>query len=397
MEREREREQQSTREGGLYGPAFVELFFDLVYVFALTKLTDELVGDLTWAGAFRMIVLLLAVWWAWSATAWVVARFDPSRGSVQLLIVAAMLGSLLLTAALPKAYGDRDLVFASAYVGVHILRGLYLLLIVRGREARRRVARILFWYLVSAVPWIGGTFAEDPLRGALWIVAVAIDYSADMLQYPAPGLGRGQVSEWTVAGEHLTTRYFQFLAIAFGELILVAGAALDSGEFTAERTLAFVLSFVGAVLLWLVYFHRGGALMGDAIRSAADPVRVGRSASYAHLLMLAGVVVTAVGDHLVIDHPFGATTAPKVAAIVSGPALFLAARSLFEYRVLGRVDWSRLVGCGVLVLLGPPMIFLSPLLIVCTVNAVLLGVVLADLKMLIRHRSARQNRRSAAK
>ncbi|MGX7676733.1 low temperature requirement protein A [Plantactinospora sp. DSM 117369] len=395
---ERDGDRRSTRGGGgLYGPAFVELFFDLVYVFALTKLTNELVGDLTWAGAFRMTVLLLAVWWAWSATAWVVARFDPSRPSIQLLIVGTMLGSLLLAAALPEAYGDRDLVFAGAYVGVHIVRGIYLLLIVRGREARHRVGRILCWYLFSAVPWIAGALAEDPLRGALWIVAVVIDYSADMLQYPTPGLGRQRISEWTVAGEHLSARYFQFITIAFGELILVAGAALESGDFTAERTLAFVLAFVGAVLLWLVYFHRGSALMGEAIRSAADPVRIGRSASYAHLLMLAGVVVTAVGDHIVIDHPFGRTTSPKVAAIMSGPALFLLARALFAYRVLGGVARSRLVGFGVLVLLGPPMIFLSPLLILCTANAVLLGVVVADWRALARHPGARQHHHSAPK
>ncbi|GAA3759873.1 low temperature requirement protein A [Plantactinospora mayteni] len=391
-------DRRSTREGGgLYGPAFVELFFDLVYVFALTKLTQELVGDLTWAGAFRMTVLLLAVWWAWSATAWVVARFDPSRPSIQILIVGTMLGSLLLAAALPEAYGDRDLVFASAYVGVHIVRGIYLLLIVRGREARHRILRILFWYLVSAIPWIAGAFTEDPLRGALWIVAVAIDYSADMLQYPAPGLGRQRVSEWTVAGEHLSTRYFQFLTIAFGELILVAGAALESGDFTINRTIAFVSAFVGAVLLWLIYFHRGGALMGEAIRSAADPVRIGRSASYAHLLMLAGVVVSAVGDHIVIDHPFGRTTSPKVAAIMVGPALFLLARAVFEYRVLGSVARSRLIGFGVLVLLGPPMMFLAPLLILSIVNAVLLGVVISDWRALALHPRNRRHHHSPPK
>jgi low temperature requirement protein LtrA len=270
---------------------FLELFFDLVFVLALTQLSGGQAQHLTWTGAFQTLVLLLALWWVWGFTAGVTDRFDPQRQPIQLLVVASMLGSLLLAAAVPEAFSGQGPLFAGALVAINIGRSAFLVLVLRGHEARRLWARHLVWFGVSAVPWIAGAVAHDSVRAAFWAVAVAVDYTAAGLRWPTPGLGRGTVSEFSPAGEHLAERYRQFFIIALGELILVPGLAFSGGGFHADRTMALVVSFTTTVLLWRIYLYRAGELFGTAIATARDPVRVVLSAVYSHLVMVAGIVV----------------------------------------------------------------------------------------------------------
>ncbi|MEH0844489.1 low temperature requirement protein A [Micromonospora sp. CPCC 205711] len=357
---------------------FLELFFDLVFVLVITQLSHGLIQDLTWSGAFQTLVLLLAVWWIWTNTAWITDLYDPRRMAIQVLVIATMLGTFMMAVALPDAFGSQGLVIAGLYVAIHLGRHLFLVVALRGHEAQRRSLRVLFWFGVSAVPWIAGALAHETARGALWALAVTVDYLAGVLRYPTPGLGRPPSSEWPIVPEHLAERYRQLFIIALGELILVAGSTLWGTGFAPDRTAAAVVSFFTTVLLWRIYIYRAGELLPAAIAAAPDPDRVARSALVAHLPMVAGVVLTAVGVELVIAHPSGHTTLAWIAVILGGPSLFVVGRAVFEYQVFTRVSRDRLIGLLVLAVLTPALLLVPPLLAALAATAVLAGIAVAD-------------------
>ncbi|WP_328422764.1 low temperature requirement protein A [Micromonospora sp. NBC_00389] len=366
------------RPGDPQRATFLELFFDLALIFALMQLSRGLIENLAWSGALQTVVLLLAVWWVWFTTAAITDRFDPQRPAIQLLVIATLVGSLVMGAALTEAFRDTGLIFAGATVVIHIGRGLFLLIALRGHEMRRTVGRLLFWSGVSAVPWIAGALAHGTTRGALWTLAVAVQYAAYALGFPTPGLGRAPRSELPNVAEHLAERYRQFFIIALGELILITGLAFNRSGFAADRSAAFVVSIATTVLLWRIYIYRAGELLSAAIAAAADPARLARSASIAHLVMVAGIVVTAAGNELVIAHPFGHTQPAWIAVILGGPALFLAGRARFEYAVFGRVSRDRPIGLLVLAALTPAMLHVPPLLVALAATAVLAGIAISD-------------------
>jgi low temperature requirement protein LtrA len=359
-------------------PAFLELFFDLASVVALFQLSHGLTQDLTRSGAFQTLVLLLALWWTWFSTAAITNRLDPQRPAIQLLVIATMLGTLVMAAALPEAFDRRGRLFAAVYVVIQVGRGIFLFLATRGHDVQRVSAQTLFWFVVSAVPWLVGAFAHGTGRVALWALAVAVQYMADTLHYPTPRLGRWRTSEWTVAGEHLSERYQQFFIVALGELILVSGLALGRSNFEAQRSAAFVVSFLSTVLLWRIYIVRAGELLAAAIAASPDPVRVSRFAAYPHLSMVAGIVITSVAEDLVIEHPTGHTPLTRVVIIFGGPALFLIGRAHLEYTVFGRVSRDRWIGLLALVALTPAMLLARPLLTAAAATAVLAGIAIAD-------------------
>jgi low temperature requirement protein LtrA len=357
---------------------FLELFFDLVFVVALAQLSQGLIDDLTWGGAFETLLLLLAMWWIWTITAWATDLYDPQQPAIQLLVTATMLGSSVMVVALPDAFGKRSLVFAGTYVTIHVGRQLFLVLALRGHEFQRRSKRLLFWFGVSAVPWLAGALVPGTARGLLWTLAVAVDYTAGLLRFPTPGLGRSSPSEYPILAEHLAERGRQLFIIALGELILVTTVTLSGRGFAADRTTAFVVSFVGTALFWRIYIHRAGELLPTAIATAPDPDRLARSAWVAHLIMLAGIVATAVGDQLVIAHPLGPTQPAWVAVILGGPALFLAGRAYFEFEVFRHVSSDQPIGLLVLAALALPMLFVPPILTAVAATAVLTGIAIAD-------------------
>jgi low temperature requirement protein LtrA len=356
---------------------FLELFFDLAFVVAFFQLSSVLAKDPTWNGALQTLVLLLAVWFVWSVTAGVTDRFAQTS-AVQLLVIATMLGSLVLAAALPEAFGRHGWLFAGVYLAIQVGRSLFLAFALRGRDVQRIAVRGMFWSGVFAVPWIAGALAHGVVRVALWTVAVAVEYAADALRYPMPGLGRRRAAGWTVAAEHLSERYRQFFIIALGELILVTGLALNGGSIMAGRSGAFLASFASTVLLWRIYIYRAGELLAAAIGASSDPTRIGRSASYAHLVMVAGIVVIAAGEELVVAHPSGHLQPAWIALILGGPALFVAGRASLEYAVFSRVSKDRLIGLLVLAALAPAMLLVPPLVAAATATAVLAGIAVAD-------------------
>ncbi|GAA5186342.1 low temperature requirement protein A [Rugosimonospora acidiphila] len=354
------------------------MFFDLVFVLALSQLSRGLSQDLSWSGALQALVLLLALCWVWVHTAGLTDIFDPQRPQVQLVVTASMLGALVMAAVAPQAFGTRGLVFAGTYLVIQSGRGLFIVLVLRGQDQRRLYLRVLFWTGVSALPWIAGAVAQDSARRILWTLAVAADYASSTLRWPTPGLGRAPASEFVIASGHLAERYRQFFIIALGELILVTGLAFSGGGLGADRSAALVVSFATTALLWRIYIYRAGEVLGTAIGAARDAVRVGLPMTYAHVIMVGGIVLTAVGQELVIAHPLAHRRSAWTAVILGGPALFLVGRALFEYAVFARVSRDRPIGLLVLAAMTPAMLLLPPLPAATAATAVLTGIAVAD-------------------
>ncbi|TYB35478.1 low temperature requirement protein A [Micromonospora sp. AP08] len=366
------------RPGDPQRATFLELFFDLVFVLALAQLSRGLAEDLGWSGAFRVLVLLGAMWWVWASTAWLTDRTDPHRPTIQALVIATMVGSLVMAAAVPEAFGDKGLIFAGAYVAVQLSRGLVLMAVLRGHKLQRNAVRGLFWYGLSAVPWIAGALVHGTARGGLWALAVVLDHTAGRTGFPTPGAGRAPGQDLVISGEHLSERYRQFFIIALGELILVTGLALSSSGFAPDAAAAFAVSIATTVLLWRIYIYRAGEVLAKAIAASTDPIRLARSTSYAHLVMVAGVVVAAVGAELVIAHPLGHTPPAWMAVILGGPGLYLAGRARFEHAVFGRVSRSRPIGVLALATLAPAMLLLPPVVVAAAAALVLTGIAISD-------------------
>jgi low temperature requirement protein LtrA len=358
----------------------VELFFDLVFVFAITQLSHTLLGDLTVRSALQLGLLLLGVWWVWIYTTWVTNWLDPERVPVRACLFVLMLAGLVMSASLPKAFTDMGLVFASSYVFMQVGRTLFFLWAVRGERVSRvrNFQRILVWFGLSAVFWIAGALAEGDARLGLWATALAIEFVSPALYFFVPGLGRSTLADWDVDGAHLAERCALFIILSLGESLLVSGATFAKAPWSAATVAAFVAAFISAVAMWWLYFDKGEHAGVHRMTSAADPGRHARVAyTYLHLPIVAGIIVSAVADELVLAHPDHATDA-GIVAMLGGPALYLIGVGGFKWVSHDRPlpPLSHLTGLALLAALAVPAFahLLSALAIVALACAVLVLV-----------------------
>ena len=335
----------------------VELFFDLVFVFAITQLSHGLLAELSGTNTLRIGVLLLAVWWVWICTSWITNWLDPNHPPVRSMLFVLMLVGLVLSASIPEAFGstqdDKGWAFALAYVLMQVGRTLFTLWAVRGERQNlvRNFQRILVWMLLSGVCWLAGGWSDSSARLAWWGLALMIDFAAPWCFYWVPGLGRASLQDWDVDGGHLAERCALFVIIALGESLLVSGATFATHAWNAHSLLAFVTTFAGTVAMWWLYFAIGAEQGHHSIKHSEQAGRQARVAyTYMHILIVAGIIVCAVADELVLAHPDHADN-PALVAILGGPALYLLGTALFKWVTASRAlpPLSHIVG---LVLLG---------------------------------------------
>ncbi len=364
------------REGGHARVTYVELFFDLVFVFAITQLSHGLIGHPSPLGVLETGLLLMAVWWAWVYTAWVTNWLDPERPPVRIMLFVVMAAGMVLAMSIPQAFEGRGLLFALAYVGIQVGRSLFTLWCVRADEGLRlNFLRISAWLSVSGVLWIAGGLLHDELRLACWAAAIAIEYASPAAGFWTPGLGRSKTADWTVEGAHLAERCALFTIIALGESILVMGATAAGLDWTPAVTAAFASSFVASLAMWWIYFSFTAEAASEAISHSDDPGRVARVAyTYSHLLPVAGIIVAAVGDEWVIHHPVGHADLKTAMALIGGPLLFLLGGVLFKKAVFRIWSPSRIAGIAVLGLLALVAMAVSPLVLSLLTTVVLLAV-----------------------
>jgi low temperature requirement protein LtrA len=359
----------------------LELFYDLVFVFAITQITHLLLEHLTWEGVGQSLVVLLAVWWAWNYTTWVTNELDPESVVVRLLVIALMLGSLVMAISIPEAFGDRALLFAGAYVAIQVGRHLFLTFAAadRGTIERERAKAILIWFMAAGVFWIAGALADGSTRTLLWIAALAIDYAAPLVTYWLPGRAHLGGEAWDVQVSHFAERFQLFIIIALGESIVITGATTSELELDAARVTALGVAFVGSAALWWLYFDYVARIAERRLELAPNRTILARDAyTYLHVVMVAGVIVVALGDELVIAHPSDELPGREVAAVVAGPAIYLLAHALFRWRMAGSISWKRLGGAIACVAAGAVGAVTSALVLATLVTAILIAVIAAE-------------------
>ncbi|MFG1345317.1 low temperature requirement protein A [Xanthobacter autotrophicus DSM 431] len=351
-------------EHGHHRVTFVELFFDLVFVFAVTQLSHHLLHDLSPTGLLQTLILFVAVWWAWIDTAWVTNWLDPDRKPVRLMLLVLMLVGLVLSATLPKAFHGGALPFALAYAAFQTGRSAFTIWAVSRHDPGQALnfKRILCWQALAAALWIAGALAHDGPRLGLWAAAVVLESLAPATGFFVPGLGASKAAEWNVEGGHMAERCALFIIIALGESILVTGATAAELAWTTTNVAAFVTAFVGTVAMWWIYFDTGSERAGAHFAHASETGHMARlNYTYIHQIIVFGIIGCAVSDELILAHPGGEVSAATAAAIVGGPAVYVLGCGLFKYPLLGHMPLSHLAGIALLAALVPLSGFFSPL------------------------------------
>lgn len=334
----------------------IELFFDLVFVYAVTQLSHTLLHDLSMTGALHVLLLFLAVWWVWIFTGWITNWLDPERLAVRIMLLVLTFAGLVQSTALPEAFAEHGLAFAGAYAFMQVGRSAFMTWVLRhaSRAARLNFVRITTWFVVAAVFWLMGALYEGQTRFALWVAALAIEYLGPITFFYTPGIGRSSTAEWDVEGGHLAERCSLFVIIALGESVVVTGSSFAESSRDVTAVLAFVIAFLGSVAMWWIYFDLGAERGSRAISASKDPGRTARLAyTYLHLPIVAGIVVSAVGDELGLTHPAQQARGATLAVLIGGPAIYLLGCGLFKQAVNHiRFPLSHLAGMGLLGLLA---------------------------------------------
>jgi len=354
-----------------------ELFFDLVFVYAVTQLSHTLLHHFTPLGAVQVTLLFLAVWWVWVYTTWVTNWLDPERTPVRILLFLLMLGGLVLSTSIPKAFEERGLWFAGAYAAMQVGRTAFWLLATPKHRTlvRHNATRILVWLCFSAVFWILGGLAEGEMRLYFWIVALAIEYVSAAVRFWTPGLGFSSMEAWTVEGGHMAERCAGFIIIALGEAIVVQGATFADLTWTPENVAAFLSALTGSIAMWWIYFHKGAEAGSEKLSKSAESGRLARLAyTYLHMPIVGGIILTAVADELVLKHPGGHSDTKTVICAVGGPLLFLVGTILFKHAIRGFLQLSHGIGIIAFAATGLFGRDLSPLWLSILTTAILIMV-----------------------
>jgi low temperature requirement protein LtrA len=356
---------------------YAELFFDLVFVFAVTQISHTLLAHFTPLGALQVTLLFLAVWWVWVYTSWITNWLNPEKTPVRLLLFAMTLGGLVLSTSIPTAFDGRGLWFAIAYATMQVGKTVFLWASTAPAQslARANAIRITAWLALSAIFWIAGGLAEGEMRLLLWAVALGIEYISPAVRFWIPRYGASSVADWVIEGGHMAERCAGFIIIALGESIVVTGATFAELTWTTENVLAFVSAFAGSLAMWWIYFHIGAEAGSEQLSKSSEPGRLARLAyTYLHMPIVAGIIVAAVADELVLKHPGGHSDLKTVISSIGGPLLFLFGTILFKQSFRGFLQLSH--GAGIIAL-GALALFashLSPLVLSILTTAIMIVV-----------------------
>ncbi len=362
-----------------------ELFFDLVYVFAVTQLSHRLVVHLNIENALQSTLLLAMVWQAWVYMTWVTNWLDPARLPVRVLLLVTSFASLVMSSGLPHAFDSRAWVVAGAYVAMQLGRTAFVVVALRRDGAaalslRLNYERILTWSAVGAVLALAGAAAGGHAREVLWLLAVAVELFGGAVGFYTPWFGRSNTEDWTIEGGHFAERCQAFVLIAVGESVVAIGGTLsDLDQVTFTEVLAFVAAFLGAIAFWWMYFDRSADAAAEVIAASDDPGALGRSAyHFVHPIMIAGIIASAAADDLILGDPGSHPSLAVVWLTLGGTALFIAGHAVFKAVVWEVVPWPRIGAVAVLLALVPVGTSVPALAVGAIALAILLIVLVLD-------------------
>jgi low temperature requirement protein LtrA len=326
----------------------LELFFDLVLVFAITQVTGFISVHPTWLGVFEGLAILAALWWAWVSYAWLSNSAGSDEGAARVVLLAAMGGLLITSLAVPEAFGADALAFGIAYLGVRPLHlGSYLVVARGNPELHGVILRLAVTIVPASLLLVLAGLLDGIPRGVCWALALAIDYG---------GLAVRGVEGWRVEPAHFAERHGLIIIIALGESIVALGLGAHGLALGAELIASALLGIAIAGALWWAYFDVAAIVAERRFRAMErDPqVRMAHdSYTYLHLPMVAGIIVFAVGVKKTMPHVEEHLHGVGAFALCGGVALYLLALSAFKRRNYGSFNYPRLVAAGVLLALVP--------------------------------------------
>src|ERR671914_190360 len=359
----------------------LELFFDLVFVFAITQVTGFLTENESGEGLLRGLLLLGALWWAWAAYAWLTNTLDPEEGGVRIAVFASMAAMLVVGLATPTAFGTNALVFAVAYF---IVRALHLVLYaIAGRgdpELLAAVVRFTPGAVLGPSLLVVAGFFDGPVELLLWIAALTVDYLGALV-----GRGRG----WRLSPAHFVERHGLIIIIALGESIVAIGVGAGELPLDARTITASILGIVVAAALWWSYFdwliYVSQARLTDA--RGAERADLARDLySYLHMPMVAGIVLFALGMHETLAHTDEPLHLIPAIGLCGGLALYMAAHVALRLRTGGGWGHGRPTAAVALLLLIPVAATVPALAALALVAAVCAGLIAYEA---LRYRYAR--------
>jgi low temperature requirement protein LtrA len=367
----------------------LELFFDLVFVLALTQCTALMADEPTWGGLAKGLLALAVLWWSWVGYAWLTSVVDPEEGAVRLAIFAAMAALLVVALCVPDAFGDLGLTFALAYAGVRAAHiALYVLASRDDPAMRKSVLGLAVSTAIGVGLLVGASFLDGLAQGALWAVAIGLDMLGPFL-FGAEG--------WKLVPGHFAERHGLIVIIALGESIVAIGVGAEAG-LTFGVGVAAVLGVGLAATLWWAYFDVVALVATRRLEEApAGRVRnemARDSYSFLHLPMVAGIVLVALGLKKTLEHVDEPLSTVPAAALVGGLALYLLAHVAFRERNVRTLSVRRLVTAVVLVALLPVAVELPALATLALVTAVMCALIAyetiryAEARDRIRHQLA---------
>jgi low temperature requirement protein LtrA len=326
----------------------LELFFDLVFVFAFTQVTTLLIGDPTWGGVLRAALLLSILWWAWSAYAWLTNTLDPEEGGVRLVMLAAIAAMLIASIAAPRAFGRDATTFAVAYL---IVRGLHLVLYAiagRGdRELLRAVLRILPSVFLSAVLLIVASPLAGTAKLLCWGAAAAVDYLGPLI---------GHMRGWRLSPRHFVERFGQIILIALGESVVAIGVGAAGLELDPALIGTALLGVTVVACLWWSYFDWLIYVTQSRLAEATGARRAALARdvySYLHLPMVGGIILFAFGLETALHDTAKSLPIVPAFGLVCGIALYLLAHVALRLRIGGGLGRGRPIAALVLLALLP--------------------------------------------
>jgi low temperature requirement protein LtrA len=326
----------------------VELLWDLVFVFAVTQVTTLLLRHLSWAGFGRSMLVLALVWWAWSAFVWAANAQDAASPTLRATLLLALLPVFIAGLTIPSAFGADATLFATAYAVVRFMHlALYADASRRGQASWNAIAGFASTVAAGMALLILGSFLDESARLTLWTVAVAIDYAgpAWLTRERLRGLQR-------VAIAHFAERYGSFVIICLGESIVEIGIGANGRPINAALVATVASGVLITIGLWWTYFYRFAGTASQRLRDHHDPVIAAADAySYLHLVLVAGIIVLAVGLRLATQHAGAPLGQPARLALCGGVALYLTGHVGFRRRLLGSIAYEKLIAAGVLLIL----------------------------------------------
>ncbi len=351
----------------------LELFHDLVFVFAISQLSGHLLANLTWRGAAETLVLLCAVFTVWVQTTFEATYFDITRRDTQIGLLAAMALGLFMNAAISDAFDDAAWVFAGFLVITQLARGVITSARAPTPPLRQHYRRALTWMLASTPLWLIGAAVRPGPRLWVWATAAAIDVTGIWLAHPWSH-SRMNASEIAIDDAHMTERLRLFLIIALGEAILTTGTAIADAPTHALTLLAGVAAFTLVASLWALYFAGSSRIVEPASAPATNPIWAARMGANGQYVVLAGLIATAVGCETVINDPHADGSLTTGLLLAGGALLYVATQTWYLHVTTHQPLVRRWIGCAVLAALIPTAITLPSFATLIAITAVVVSL-----------------------